>query len=297
LTGATGTTGATGPQGPIGLTGAAGATGATGPQGPIGLTGAQGPIGLNGDTGATGPQGIQGPAGAYTAGTGIIINNNEISVNSAALPQQSQGARIGFSSSNTWTCPANVTQITVETWGGGGGGGGGAIRSYYCNCSTGAPQGGVGGKGGYNKQIISVVPGQSYVITVGNGGSGGSGSTCTSPCSAAGQTGQNSSFNNTVIAAGGTGGASAGCNISYGGAYTNGTNGTDGVVSNYNYSSLNIISYSYIPTGYLLNNPGCCANGGSAGIGLHNGNGNSCSGGLYAGSGGNGEGGLVVISY
>ena len=36
-----------------------------------------------------------------------------------------QGAKIGFSSSTTWTCPAAITQVTVELWGGGGGGRGG----------------------------------------------------------------------------------------------------------------------------------------------------------------------------
>ncbi|HPF00186.1 MAG TPA: hypothetical protein PKY63_05930, partial [Bacteroidales bacterium] len=29
-----------------------------------------------------------------------------------------------FTTSGTWTCPAGVTSVTVECWGGGGGGGG-----------------------------------------------------------------------------------------------------------------------------------------------------------------------------
>jgi hypothetical protein len=66
---------------------------------------------------------------------------------------------IAFPTTTTWTCPAGVTQITIEAWGGGGAGGG----------ATGFPSAGGGGAGGaYVKNItLSVTPGSSYNVTVG----------------------------------------------------------------------------------------------------------------------------------
>jgi hypothetical protein len=58
-----------------------------------------------------------------------------------------------FTASGTWTAPVGVTSVTVECWGGGGGG------SYV------------------QKVSITVVPGTTYIITVGGGGSGGSAGT------------------------------------------------------------------------------------------------------------------------
>jgi hypothetical protein len=64
----------------------------------------------------------------------------------------------------TWTVPNGVTLVKVELWGGGGGGGGGN-----------ATVGGTGGAGGGFAQVnaFAVVPGQSHVCFVGNGGAGG----------------------------------------------------------------------------------------------------------------------------
>jgi hypothetical protein len=63
-----------------------------------------------------------------------------------------------FTTSGTWTAPAGVTSVDVEAWGGGGGGGNSSTR--------------VGGGGGaYSKKLsITVVPGNSYTVTVGAGG-------------------------------------------------------------------------------------------------------------------------------
>jgi hypothetical protein len=282
----TGPQGATGPQGPIGLTGPTGATGLTGA---AGATGPQGPIGL---TGATGPQ---GPAGTYTSGNGVNITNGVISIGNSTTN------RIGFGSSTTWICPPNVSQITVELWGGAGGGGGGALRTVYCQCGMDAPNGGAGGTGGYNKQTISVIPGQSYTLTVGNGGAGGAKSNCTTVCSSAGANGQNSSFHGLITANGGTGGSGA-CNVSGSALAINGTNGSNGLVENYNYSNLSIGSYSFLPSGYVTNNPQCCSTGGNGGIGYHCTN-NSCTacttGGssVYNTNGANGGNGLIIIYY
>lgn len=57
-----------------------------------------------------------------------------------------------------WNCPAGVTSVQVECWGGGqsGGGPGGA--------------GGGGDGGDYAKSTVAVTPGASYDVYVGNGG-------------------------------------------------------------------------------------------------------------------------------
>ena len=71
-----------------------------------------------------------------------------------------------FTSTGTWLCPAGVTSITIECWGGGGAGGG-SITLLYPNAGAG------GGGGGYTKTTsVSVTPGNTYNITVGQGGAG-----------------------------------------------------------------------------------------------------------------------------
>jgi hypothetical protein len=101
-----------------------------------------------------------------------------------------------FNSSTTWTCPAGVTSVDVEMWGGGGGGGGDGTSN--------TAGGGGGGSGAYRKVVnVAVTPGNSYTITVGNGGSGGS------SFSGDGGKGGQSIFvgdNETVKAGGGCGG-------------------------------------------------------------------------------------------
>lgn len=57
----------------------------------------------------------------------------------------------------TWTCPAGITSVLVECWGGGGGGGGGL--------STNGGQG--GGGGGYGWAVVSVTPGNLYDLSPG----------------------------------------------------------------------------------------------------------------------------------
>ena len=69
-----------------------------------------------------------------------------------------------FTTSGSWICPAGVTAIKVECWGGGGAGGGAN------QTRTG---GGGGGGGSYNSQTnLTVVPGTAYSYTVGTGGVG-----------------------------------------------------------------------------------------------------------------------------
>ena len=94
-TGSQGLQGVKGDNGNEGPQGLKGDTGDQGPQGPQGVKGDNGPQGVKGDTGAQGPQGSQGikgdtgdqgtqgetgPAGTYTAGLGVTISNDEISI-------------------------------------------------------------------------------------------------------------------------------------------------------------------------------------------------------------------------
>ncbi len=70
-----------------------------------------------------------------------------------------------FTTSGSWTAPADVTFVTVEAWGAGGAGGG------KTNKLTGV--GGGGGGGAYASKTIPVTPGNNYSYTVGAGGVGG----------------------------------------------------------------------------------------------------------------------------
>ncbi|HLO52977.1 MAG TPA: Ig-like domain-containing protein [Saprospiraceae bacterium] len=60
----------------------------------------------------------------------------------------------------TFTVPAGVTTITVDTWGGGGRGG---------SRTSGSNAYGGGGGGAFSRHTLSVTPGQTYTVTVGAG--------------------------------------------------------------------------------------------------------------------------------
>jgi gliding motility-associated-like protein len=94
-----------------------------------------------------------------------------------------------FNQTSSWTAPACVTSVIIEAWGGGGAGGGN---------ETAQNGGGGGGGGAYSKSVITVTPGQTYAVTVGNGGVGIAG--------AAGTAGGDSWFKDatTILAKGGT---------------------------------------------------------------------------------------------
>lgn len=192
------------------------------------------------------------------------------------LPEESSGTssitnstyRIGFEGSTTWICPEDITEITVQLWGGSGGGGGSdylrwnGVSSYEgCVGSTfiSSGKGGDGGNGGYNKSTITVVPGQTYYVNIGHRGSRGNrgwqeGS---SPFYHAthGTPGGSSSFHGILFAEGGTRGekgysSSDGC--------TDGANGIDGAIVNYSVEYLltagSTQSRSYVPVNYTTTN-------------------------------------------
>jgi hyaluronate lyase len=130
-----------------------------------------------------------------SAGTGYA--NLTITVAAAA-----SDVAFPYNSSATWTCPANVTALQVECWGGGGAGGS-AIRGT----SKGAVGG--GGAGGAYARLNSfpVVSGRTYYINIGAGGISSTNNLATVP-------GGDSWFNSNnvastlVLAKGGPGGQS-----------------------------------------------------------------------------------------
>ncbi len=70
--------------------------------------------------------------------------------------------------------PSGVTQVVVTCFGAGGGGGGAVHEHHGTDHHS---DGGKGGDGGKSKQTITVTPGETLYIKVGNGGAGGDGAT------------------------------------------------------------------------------------------------------------------------
>ena len=136
-----------------------------------------------------------------------------------------------FNSSTSWICPAGVTSLQVECWGGGGAGGGGA--------SGGTGKSGSGGAGGsYVKNTsVTVIPGTTYTITVGAGGApGGSSSTVpANPGSLSSFSGNGITTINAVGGAAGTWGSSATPSVTVLGT----TTGNSGYTNPFNYSGGN----------------------------------------------------------
>jgi hypothetical protein len=123
------------------------------------------------------------------------------------------GTRI-FSGNATFTIPNNVTQITVEIWGGGGGGGSNSTTTD-CGLLSKVGIGGGGGSGGYQKTELSVTTGDIYNIVVGIGGPGGNSSTIAARRGQTGGKSQLTTATGSVVleVTGGGGGDGANCNI------------------------------------------------------------------------------------
>ena len=114
-------------------------------------------------------------------------------------------AVVNFTTSGTWTCPANVTATRVECWGGGGAGGS-ALAIPANNFQNGG-----GGAGGAYARMDSfpLTPGAIYQVNVGTGGENNSSVNGTTAA------GGDSWFNTVlapstqILAKGGAGGATA----------------------------------------------------------------------------------------
>ena len=103
---------------------------------------------------------------------------------------------------SSWVCPAGVTSVTVECWGGGGGGG----FAHYEYSAAGS-----GAGGSYISYNMPVTPGTTYYFVVGAGGKGGTDSITPGGNGGAsyfGSTIDTTQANAVVLAVGGIGGNS-----------------------------------------------------------------------------------------
>lgn len=185
-----------------------------------------------------------------------------------------------FLASAMWIAPPGVSSITVYGFGGGGGGGSGA---GYDNLSPHASGGNGGATGSANTITVSVIPGTTYIITIGTGGVGGAGQGGNASGNA-GSSGENTTFDVLATFYGGSGGSGGAINTYNGngssgsnqGSYTGGSGGTG-----YN-------------DGANMFGGGSGGDAGPAGNGANGGNGNGGSVGTTtanSGTGGGGSGG------
>lgn len=129
------------------------------------------------------------PETRYVTYSGLVNNLSS----SLGLNNLSADSPRVYTSSDTWTKPANLVCVIVEAVGGGGGGGGVTAASSQACLGQG------GGGGGYRKGLIFEASlSSTETITVGTGGAGGSVGT--------GSNGGNSSFGSHITANGGSGG-------------------------------------------------------------------------------------------
>lgn len=153
----------------------------------------------------------------------VLTSNGTTWASSAASSSNLQE----FTTSGTWTKPANATFVMVEALGAGGGGGSGQIAA------AGVDQwGGTGGGGGaYAYRVFKASElASSIAVTVGAGGVGGAAKTGTSESGAAGTAGGNSSFGPYLTAYRGDGGP--GGSASQNGGVGGGVLGTSGQPAN-----------------------------------------------------------------
>lgn len=194
-----------------------------------------------------------------------------------------------FTASGTWVAPAGVTSVNVSAWGGGGGGG---------NGNSGNGRGAGGGSAYSGLTNFSVIPGNSYPVSVGPAGAnptaGGDsmfsasstllakGGSSVGAAAPGGTEGQSSSGFGDIKKSGGTGGA-GGSGFSGGGGGGSGGDTTDGGV------------------GQDGNAPGTGSAGGSAGttngaVGGKGGTATPCVNGVVPGGGGGGGGASISFS-
>lgn len=236
-----------------------------------------------------------------------------------------------FISSGSWTCPANVYNVSLVGFGGGGGG---AAQGNPGSTNDEASGAGGGGSMQYST-VVQVEPGTVYTITIGAGGSGGSGT------GSAGANGSHTSFGSLAIFSGAQGGFGAVDGTGRGGGSVIGTYssnfapnfvgqltsppgyGGDATAINNGNSSIGVASCQGFSGGTVgvysspynggggggagpngngaaggnANNAGVAGNGASAVNNSGSGGGGAGSGSSSGGSGGNGGSGQLIVSW
>ena len=258
----------------------------------------------------------------------LLLTAMVLMLSLAFMPAWGQTTTQKFNSSETWTVPVGVTEVTIEVIGAGGGGGGAQAGATF---NTNSIVGGGGGGGAYATITKACSPGQQFVITVGTGGAGG---TCTGlaitgykltdgTAGGASSVRLSSDTSAFIVANGGQGGKSANVHLdSYtgvggaGGSFENltgvtGNNGANGGNASRGFNSGSIYPWAVSGAGGNAGAYGTCSYSGAGGAALND-NGASNKGGNYGGGGsganqatvtndgrvgGQGADGIVVISY
>lgn len=223
-----------------------------------------------------------------------------IAVMGASAVGQTATVVTSYDATGTWLCPAGVTSITVECWGGGGRGG----------TRTTNGRGGGGGGGAYSSSVLAVSPGTTYTVTVGGGSTtvaAGGDSWFNTAATILAKGGNSAADNSTVGATGGAAGSGIGTTTLSGGngaaapAGSGGGGGSSaGTAANGNNATT--ITGAVAPTG-----GGNGGDGGNSTIGGVNGSagvepggaggGGERVGGFGTGTGGAGANGKVTITW
>lgn len=219
-------------------------------------------------------------------GTTQIANNAVTAAKVSGNVLPGQGIPTVFTTSGTFTTPANVTYLYLVGCGGGGAGGGGAGGDN----TTGAGAGAGGGSGAQvNAAVVPVTPSTMYTVTIGSGGGGGgggaNGSGSGGGSGGVGNVGTATTFGSLMSFGGGAGGGPGVATSSPGGGggaprgTYNGTQGSNGATGGAGSGG----------TGYLTSTS-YSGNGGSGGAGQSSGatSGGGGGGGGSVGTGGNG---------
>jgi hypothetical protein len=208
----------------------------------------------------------------------------------------SRGQTQTYTSGGSFITPAGVTTVQVEAYGGGGGGGYGG--------SSNKNGGGGGGGGAYTlNSALTVIPGTTYPVTIGNGGNGstssfsnGANGTTTS-VSTVSATGGAGGQRYSAGGAGGLGGNGTRVGGAGGNSTTSGSGGGGGAGG-----TLSIGNPGGVPTGGTAGGgmagaggAGTISNGASGSAGTSYGGGGG--GGTRSSNGGNGIAGYMSITY
>ncbi len=159
--------------------------------------------------GSTCPIDFGGVSSTVTVRNGGILYANPTGGYNPGGPANGYQA---FTASGTFTVPQTVTKIRVRCIGGGGGGGGGgsALTSGGVTAQAG---GGGGGAAMCSEAELTVTPGQSIAVTVGQGGNGGNGGALNGNAGTDGAPGTVSTFGTLVYAQPGGRGQAGGANV------------------------------------------------------------------------------------